>query len=92
MLALLLALPLLSGCETINEALVRQIHKEPGLSRRINNQIREGLERKKAAPPGSIPKRTAPGNMDQAVFRDIGQSALNRSSGRISELQFPFQG
>jgi hypothetical protein len=75
LMALLLALPLLSGCQTINEALVRQIHKEPGLSRRMNTQIREGLEKRKAAPPGSIPRRTAPGNMDQAAFRDIGQSA-----------------
>ena len=83
MLALLLALPFLSGCETINEALVRQIHKEPGLSRRMHNQIREGLERRKAAPPGSIPKRTAPGNMDQAVFRNMGQIAIDRSSGRL---------
>jgi hypothetical protein len=73
LLALLLALPLLSGCETINEALVRQIHKEPGLSRRMNNQIREGLERRKAAPPGTVPRRTAPGNMDQAVFRNWGK-------------------
>ena len=58
------ALLLLSGCETVNETLVRQLHKDSGLGRRVNHQIREGLERRKAA-PGSVPKSPAPAFMDQ---------------------------
>jgi len=62
---LLLALALLGGCETINEALVRQLHKEPGLSGRVSRQIREGLEKRTTAAPGRAPKRQAPAFMDQ---------------------------
>lgn len=61
---LLLALFLLSGCETVNATLVRQMHREWGLSRRINDQIREGLERRMEA-PGPVQMKPVPPFMDQ---------------------------
>ena len=60
----LLALVLLSGCETLNDAFVRRWFKDPSLSRRVNSQIREGLEKRKGAAPGTVP-RPAPAFMDQ---------------------------
>lgn len=62
---LLLMLVLLSGCETINDAIVRQWHKDSGLGRRVNYQIREGLERREGAPPARGPKFPAPAFMDE---------------------------
>jgi hypothetical protein len=62
---LLLALLLLSGCETVNDTLVRQWFKDSGLSRRLNYRIREGLERREAAPPADVPRRPAPDFLDQ---------------------------
>ena len=64
LILLLLALVLLSGCEGLNAALVRQMHKSPGLSRRVSHQILEGLERRKAVPPEREQKRAAPAFMD----------------------------
>jgi hypothetical protein len=61
----LLAFLLLSGCETLNDTLVRQRFKERGLSDRVNDQIREGLERREAAPPAKVPARPAPAFLDQ---------------------------
>ena len=62
---LLLALVVLSGCESLNEAVVRQLFRDPGLSRRMNYQIREGLERRKTLPPADIPHKPAPTFLDQ---------------------------
>ena len=61
----LLALVLLSGCEAVNEVLVRQLFKDSGLSRKVNYQIREGLEKRKGAPPANGHKGPAPAFMDQ---------------------------
>jgi len=63
---LLLALALLPGCETLNDAVVRHYFKDPGLSRRTSHQIREGLERREQAPPAKGPGTPAP------AFLDIG--------------------
>ena len=62
---LLLAVALLCGCETINDAVVRQWHKDSGLGRKVRNQIEEGLERRRAAPPAVQPAFPAPPYMDQ---------------------------
>jgi hypothetical protein len=62
---LLLALALLSGCETINDAVVRQWHKDAGLSRRVEHQIKEGLERRETKPPPTGPTMPAPEFMDE---------------------------
>jgi hypothetical protein len=62
---LLLPLLLLSGCQTVNDAFVRRWLMEPGLSRRLNSQIREGLQRRNAAAPARIPGRPAPEFIDQ---------------------------
>jgi hypothetical protein len=56
---------LLSGCESVNDALVRRWLMEPGLSRRVNSQIREGLERRNAAPSGRAPRTPAPEFLDE---------------------------
>ena len=61
----LLALVLLSGCDTLNDAVVRQLFRDPGLSRKVNYQIREGLEKRKAAPQPNVPLRPAPDFLDQ---------------------------
>ena len=61
---LLLGFVLLSGCETLNDTLVRQWFRDPALSHRMNYQIREGLERRDAAPE-QVPKLPAPGHLDQ---------------------------
>jgi hypothetical protein len=63
-LLLALVLALLSGCEGLNDALVRQWFKDSGLSRKVNEQIREGLERRKARPK-DIPRTPAPDFLDQ---------------------------
>ena len=62
---LLLALVFFSGCESLNEAVVRQMFRDPGLSRRMNYQIREGLEKRNKLPPGDIPNKPAPIFLDQ---------------------------
>ena len=64
LIRLLPAFLLLSGCESVNATLVRQMHKEWGTSRRINDQIREGLDRRKEV-PGPVQKTPAPPFMDQ---------------------------
>ena len=63
--ALLLALVLLSGCETLNATLVRQRFKDRGLSHRVAEQIKEGLEKRQRAPAANTPTTPAPGFMDQ---------------------------
>jgi hypothetical protein len=62
---LLLALALLSGCETLNDTLVRETHKDWGINRRARAQIWKGLERRKEAPPQRAPTEPAPAFMDQ---------------------------
>jgi hypothetical protein len=59
------ALLLLSGCAAINDAVVRHWLMEPGLSGRVNSQIREGLERRKSSPPARGPGFPAPEFLDQ---------------------------
>lgn len=64
--ALLIVLfALFSGCEALNDAIVRQMHKDWGVSRRTSDQIVEGLKRRKAEEPPAIPKKEAPPFMDQ---------------------------
>ncbi len=63
-LLLALALALLPGCETLNDALVRRSFQDSGLSRGVDRQIREGLEKRKAQPAG-LPPRAAPAFLDQ---------------------------
>lgn len=48
---LLIALLFLPGCETLNEAMVRHMMKEPGVSGEVLDQIREGLQRRERLPP-----------------------------------------
>jgi len=65
-LALLLpALLLIAGCESLNEAFVRQMYTDHGISRRIEEQIREGLEKRKRLPATNIPASPAPSFFDQ---------------------------
>ena len=59
------ALALLSGCEGLNETLVRQLFRDSGLSNRVYYQIREGLERREAAPPARLPQNPAGDFPDQ---------------------------
>ena len=59
----LLAALLLSGCETINDTLVRLKFKDWGASRSVRQQIREGLERRMDVVPAG-PKELAPPFMD----------------------------
>ncbi|WP_224983063.1 hypothetical protein [Geomonas agri] len=65
-LRMLLLLPtlLLPGCETLNDAMIRHMLKEPGLSGKISDQIRDGLERREKAPSATIPE-AAPPFLDQ---------------------------
>lgn len=65
-LRMLLLLPalLLPGCETLNDAMIRHMLKEPGMSGRIGDQIRGGLERREKAPPATVPE-AAPPFLDQ---------------------------
>ena len=62
---LLLALPLLAGCSTLNDSLVRTRYQDLGLAERVNLQIREGLERRMSAPVQVLPKKPAPAFLDQ---------------------------
>ncbi|MBJ6750685.1 hypothetical protein [Geomonas anaerohicana] len=61
-LRMLLLLPalLLPGCETLNDAMVRHMLKEPGMSGRISDQIRDGLQRREKAPPATVPEAPPP--------------------------------
>jgi uncharacterized protein YceK len=59
----LVAALLLSGCETINDTLVRQKFKDWGASRSMKHQIREGLERRRGSAPAG-PQELAPPFMD----------------------------
>lgn len=63
--ALIAGFFLLAGCETLNEALVRQMFKDHGVSRRVSDQIREGLERRIHRPPADAPATPAPPFLDQ---------------------------
>jgi hypothetical protein len=62
---LLLALPLLAGCATLNDALVRGWYQDLNLGDRVNSQIREGLEKRRSAPVKALPQRSAPAFLDQ---------------------------
>lgn len=62
---LLLALLSLPGCETLNDLIVRQMLKEPGVSGKVRDQIREGLEKREKAPPTERPQQPPPPFMDQ---------------------------
>ncbi|MBU5636600.1 hypothetical protein KOM00_07605 [Geomonas sp. Red69] len=64
-MSLLLMLLFLPGCETLNDAMIRYTLKEPGLSGRISDQIREGLKKREQAPPTARPQETPPPFMDQ---------------------------
>lgn len=61
---LLLALVFLSGCESLNGLVVRQMFKDSSLGRRVGDQIRDGLERREKAPP-EAPREQAPAFLDQ---------------------------
>ena len=63
--ALIAGVLLLSGCETLNEVLVRQMFKDHGVSRRVSDQIREGLEIRMNLPPADAPATPAPPFLDQ---------------------------
>jgi hypothetical protein len=62
---LLLTLLLLSGCAGINDALVRQWFRDPGLSHKVKDQILEGLEIRKSKAPSELPSIPAPAFLDQ---------------------------
>lgn len=64
-MALLLGLFFLSGCESLNEALVRQMFTDHGVSRKVSDQIREGLERRQKLPQPDAPREPAPEFLDQ---------------------------
>ncbi|GFO57024.1 hypothetical protein GMSM_40310 [Geomonas sp. Red276] len=61
-LATLLAV---TGCESINDAVVRSWLMDSGLGNRVSKQIKEGLKKKEAAPPVTGPRFPAPQGMDQ---------------------------
>lgn len=61
---LLLALVFLSGCESLNGLVVRQMFKDSSLGRRVGDQIRDGLERREKAPL-EPQKEPAPPFLDQ---------------------------
>lgn len=54
----------LSGCAGLNDALVRAWFKDQQLGDRVGTQIREGLERRKAA-PAPVRPLPAPEFLDQ---------------------------
>jgi hypothetical protein len=62
---LLLALPLLAGCSSLNDQLVRIWFEDRELGNRVKSQIWEGLERRQVAPEHVRPKRAAPAFLDQ---------------------------
>jgi hypothetical protein len=62
---LLLALPLIAGCASLNDSLVRIWFRDRALGDRVNSQIREGLGKRESAPPEVLPKRPAPAFLDQ---------------------------
>ena len=61
----LLTLLLLSGCESLNDAVVRRWFEDPALSRRVGHQIKDGLERREATPAARPPAVPAPAFLDQ---------------------------
>lgn len=62
LLATLLFLP---GCETLNDAMVRHMLKEPGMSGKLSDQIREGLQRRETTPPVTAPQEAPSPFLDQ---------------------------
>ena len=62
---LLAALLLFSGCQTLNDSLVRQWLGDAGLSRRVHDQIREGMQRREEAPAPYLPAKPAPAFLDE---------------------------
>ena len=63
--ALLLGLFFLPGCESLNEAFVRQMFTDHGVSQKVGDQIREGLERRQKLPQPGAPREPAPAFLDQ---------------------------
>ncbi|QXE92856.1 hypothetical protein [Geomonas subterranea] len=61
----LLALLFLPGCETFNDAMIRYMLKEPGLSGRFSDQIRNGLRKWEKTPPAALPNEAPPPFLDQ---------------------------
>lgn len=62
---LLTALLLFSGCQALNDALVRQWLGDAGLSRRVHDQIREGMQRREKTPVPYLPAQPAPAFLDE---------------------------
>lgn len=62
---LLLGFLLLTGCETLNEAAVRYMMKEPGMSGEVLDQIRDGLQRRERVAPEKRESVPASPFMDQ---------------------------
>ncbi|WP_136514489.1 hypothetical protein [Geomonas edaphica] len=62
---LLLGFLFLSGCKTLNEAMVRHMMKEPGMSGEMLDQIREGLQRREQGPPAKRESLPASPFLDQ---------------------------
>ena len=62
---LLIALLFLPGCETLNEAMVRHMMKEPGVSGEVLDQIRDGLQRREQVPPAKGESLPASPFLDQ---------------------------
>lgn len=67
LLGVIIVATLLSGCESLNDVLVRQWFLDHGMSNKVGNQIREGLDRRMSAPPPkpAAPRRPAPEFLDQ---------------------------
>jgi len=64
LIPLLASLLLFSGCQTLNDSLVRQWLGDPGLSRRVRDQIREGMLRREA-PVRYLPAQPAQAFLDE---------------------------
>lgn len=62
---LLLTVLVLSGCESLNDSVVRVWFQDRALGHRVHDQIREGLQRRLSAPPAPLPKTTVPAFLDQ---------------------------
>ncbi|UFS69281.1 hypothetical protein LPW11_15425 [Geomonas sp. RF6] len=64
---LILAAGMLSGCEGMNDAMVRRWHMDRQLGTEMNDQIQEGYRRRMEVPPApaTAPKTPAPTGLDQ---------------------------
>lgn len=59
------ALLSLTGCETLNDAMVRRMFWDGGVSRSVERQILDGLERREKVPAVTEPGRPAPPELDR---------------------------